>query len=251
MLWISHRGESVDAPENTLAAFKLSLERNTDGMECDVHLTADDKLVVCHDFDTLRTCGVSMRIEESNYSELQNLVANNKKIGFDDARIPLFGETIQYLGNRYYYIEIKENNPAVIDAVVAELNKAKVPQEQIVIISFHADIVKAFKQKYPEIKALFLVMFKVNPNGTWSPTAKQLIEMLKDQGADGVDIQCNLNFITQQYVDEVKSAGFTFAAWTIDDAWLARRFIEMGADVITSNRAAAIRDQLEVDGLSR
>ncbi|MBR2720982.1 MAG: glycerophosphodiester phosphodiesterase, partial [Lentisphaeria bacterium] len=36
--WISHRGESLDAPENSLAAFKLSLERKTDGMECDVHL---------------------------------------------------------------------------------------------------------------------------------------------------------------------------------------------------------------------
>ena len=33
--WISHRGESIDAPENSIPAFKLSLERQTDGMECD------------------------------------------------------------------------------------------------------------------------------------------------------------------------------------------------------------------------
>ena len=39
--WISHRGESADAPENSIAAFKLSLERRTDCMECDVHLTRD------------------------------------------------------------------------------------------------------------------------------------------------------------------------------------------------------------------
>ena len=41
--WISHRGESADAPENTLPAFKLALERNTDGFETDIHLTADKR----------------------------------------------------------------------------------------------------------------------------------------------------------------------------------------------------------------
>ena len=46
--WISHRGESMDAPENTLAAFRLSQERQTDGMECDVYLTTDGKVMVCH-----------------------------------------------------------------------------------------------------------------------------------------------------------------------------------------------------------
>ena len=34
--WISHRGESIDAPENTLSAFKLSSARDVDGMECDI-----------------------------------------------------------------------------------------------------------------------------------------------------------------------------------------------------------------------
>lgn len=245
MLWISHRGESFDAPENTLAAFKLSQERNTDGMECDVHLTLDGKLVVCHDFDTKRTCGVSMPIEKTNYSDLQALVASNNKQGFEEERIPLFSETLQYLGERYYYVEIKNNDVAVIDAVVEELDKANVPPEQVVVISFHADIIKAFKQKYPDRKALFLTMFHVDQEGTWGPTAGQLIEMLREQGADGVDIQCNLNFVNKQYVERVKAAGFTFAAWTIDDAWLAKCFIDMGTEIITSNKAAAIRDCLK------
>ena len=39
MIWIAHRGESLDAPENTLAAFKLSWQRNADGIECDIRLT--------------------------------------------------------------------------------------------------------------------------------------------------------------------------------------------------------------------
>ena len=79
MIWISHRGESMDAPENTVPAFQLSLDRKTDGMECDIHLTADKKLVTCHDSDTIRTCGKSMVIEEVTFDELQTLDASNKK----------------------------------------------------------------------------------------------------------------------------------------------------------------------------
>ncbi|MBR4956402.1 MAG: glycerophosphodiester phosphodiesterase, partial [Lentisphaeria bacterium] len=54
MLWISHRGESADAPENTLEAFILGRERKTDGCECDVYLSRDGRMMVCHDSTTLR-----------------------------------------------------------------------------------------------------------------------------------------------------------------------------------------------------
>ena len=63
--WISHRGESLDAPENSLAAFKLSLERKTDGMECDVRLSADGQVVVCHDANTLRTGSAFLTVEKA------------------------------------------------------------------------------------------------------------------------------------------------------------------------------------------
>ena len=39
--FLSHRGESDDAPENTLSAYKLAMERDSDGIELDIRLTAD------------------------------------------------------------------------------------------------------------------------------------------------------------------------------------------------------------------
>ena len=38
---VSHRGESKDRPENTMAAFRLAFERGVDGVECDVYCTSD------------------------------------------------------------------------------------------------------------------------------------------------------------------------------------------------------------------
>ncbi|MBN1248085.1 MAG: glycerophosphodiester phosphodiesterase, partial [Anaerolineae bacterium] len=47
-LVIGHRGASAHAPENTLAAFRLARDAGADGVELDVHLTADGVPVVIH-----------------------------------------------------------------------------------------------------------------------------------------------------------------------------------------------------------
>ncbi|MBR2632977.1 MAG: glycerophosphodiester phosphodiesterase [Lentisphaeria bacterium] len=241
MIWISHRGESKDAPENTVSAFQLSLDRKTDGMECDIHLTRDGKLVTCHDSDTIRTCGKSLVIEETNYDELLKLDASNGKPEYCDTRIPLFSETLKCLGNRLYFVEIKVNDPAVIEAMISELDKAGIPAEQVVMISFCEDIVRIFKERYPERKALWLTGFKVSADGTWMYSADKLIEKLRELKADGVDIHGNLVFINEEYVKKVKDAGFDFAVWTIDDEKAAQRFVDFKVDAITSNRAAYLR----------
>lgn len=245
MIWISHRGESMDAPENTVPAFQLSLDRKTDGMECDIHLTADKKLVTCHDSDTIRTCGKSMVIEEVTFDELQTLDASNKKPQYINTRIPLFSDTLKCLGNRQYYVEIKLDDPEVITAMVDELDKAGIPAEQIVMISFNENIVKIFKERYPEREALWLTGFKAHADGTWNFTADQLIEKLRELGADGVDIHANMVFLTEEYVAKVKAAGFKFAVWTVDDENQAKRLISLGVDAITSNRAAYLRGVIE------
>src|SRR3954463_12154728 len=51
---VAHRGESYDAPENTMASFNLAWERGDSTVETDVHLTKDGKLIISHDPHTLR-----------------------------------------------------------------------------------------------------------------------------------------------------------------------------------------------------
>ena len=51
LIW-AHRGARTEAPENTLEAFALAAEQGADGIELDVHMTADEEIVVAHD-DTL------------------------------------------------------------------------------------------------------------------------------------------------------------------------------------------------------
>ena len=53
---IAHRGESKDAPENTLPAYKLAVERGF-GFECDLYLSKDGRVFTFHDPNLTRTTG--------------------------------------------------------------------------------------------------------------------------------------------------------------------------------------------------
>ena len=61
---IGHRGASSEAPENTLAANRLAFQQSADGIEVDVRLTKDQKLVCMHDKNTVRTADQELLITE-------------------------------------------------------------------------------------------------------------------------------------------------------------------------------------------
>ena len=71
----AHRGlHDIEkgVPENSLLAFRLAMEEGY-GMELDVHLSKDGKLVVEHDDTLLRTCGINRPIEDCTWEEIKDL----------------------------------------------------------------------------------------------------------------------------------------------------------------------------------
>src|SRR5271155_606218 len=85
---IAHRGASCEAPENTLAAFRLGWSE-TDACELDVWLTSDGHLLVCHDANTKRTTGVDKLIAESTLADLRQLNAGSwKSPRYSDEKLP-------------------------------------------------------------------------------------------------------------------------------------------------------------------
>src|SRR5215472_3119853 len=67
---IAHRGGSALRPENTLAAFDHALTLGVDGLECDVHLSSDDEIVVIHDDTLTRTTDLTGRVASHTAREL-------------------------------------------------------------------------------------------------------------------------------------------------------------------------------------
>ena len=69
----AHRGSSKQHPELTMAAYKAAIDDGADGFECDVRLTKDNQVILWHDPDMQRVAGKSVRIADSNFSEIKRL----------------------------------------------------------------------------------------------------------------------------------------------------------------------------------
>ena len=72
-LIIAHRGDGANAPENTIKAFRSAYELGADGIELDVRLTADDQLVVFHDWKLHRASNGKGLVNHATLEEMRAL----------------------------------------------------------------------------------------------------------------------------------------------------------------------------------
>lgn len=117
---IAHRGGEAYAPENTMAAFKLTLEYAIGWIETDVRRTKDNQLVLLHDELVDRTTDGSGSVHDFSLDELRNLDAGSW-FGpeFAGERIPTLEELFGLCGDRVHYLlEIKD--PGLIEEKLAE-----------------------------------------------------------------------------------------------------------------------------------
>jgi len=115
-LLVAHRGlhdNATDHPENTLAAFELAAQAGF-GIELDIRLTADDQLVVFHDEDLARLCGVPKSARELSAAELSQL----RVLGTDQG-VPLFSQVLSLVAGRVpLVVEVK---PEIDDLLTCRL----------------------------------------------------------------------------------------------------------------------------------
>ena len=106
---VNHRGYN-DAPENTLAAFRLSKEMGFDMVECDVNFTKDSRPVLLHDSSVNRTSNGKGKITELTLNEVRQLDFGSwKSDAYAGERIPTFEEFVELCVELelHPYVEIK------------------------------------------------------------------------------------------------------------------------------------------------
>ena len=74
----AHRGWRSKYPENTMISFRKALELDIDGVEMDVHMTKDYRIVVCHDPTLERTTDMNGTIYEMTLDEIKKADAGIK-----------------------------------------------------------------------------------------------------------------------------------------------------------------------------
>ena len=240
---IAHRGESVDAPENTLPAYRTAVERGF-GFECDIYLAKDGRLFTFHDGTLTRTTAGAKtnRCTDVDWSGTVSKVnvggwGRWKGSKFDPTRPALFSEVLALARDgRYVYVEVKGNDPSWVPYIKDEMCKAKnVNLGNVLFISFGDKVCAALKRAMPEYKVYFLT-------GAKTYAAGALVSKLRELGVDGVDILFDPAVIDADYVRTVKDAGFSFHVWTVDDLEKAKMAFAVGADTLTTNCAKKLLD---------
>ncbi len=241
---IAHRGESFDAPENTISSVKLAWERNADSVEIDVHLTRDNSVIVFHDYDTRRFGGVRKRIRDSNYSDLLKLdVGNFKDSKFKGEQIPLLQEILSTVpAGKKLLVEIK-SNAAIIPYLVAEIENSKLNPNQLFIMSFAFNIIKAVKTKLPEITCLWLYSPVFFRRRILSFRVNSIINKIKSANLEGINVEKG-KWINKKVVDRIKNAGLKIFVWTVNDIQEAERYMKLGVNGIASDRASWIKKEI-------
>lgn len=241
---IAHRGASADAPENTLAAVKLSFEQQADTCEIDVWISKDGKPVVIHDSDTKRTAGVAKKVSEQTLVELQQLdVGRWKDARFEGTRIPTLDEALAAIpAGKRVFVEIK-CGPDGVPAIVKAVQQSALKPEQPIYIGFSAAVMARVKQEDPEAKTLWIVSLKEDKEKPPVPLAN-LIAKARELKSEGLNVSASPR-IDDEFVKQVRAAGLKLYVWTVDDPKIARPLQTLRIDGITTNRPALLRKELQ------
>ena len=242
---IAHRGASHDAPENTLAAFRLGWQQHADACELDTWLTADGHAIVTHDADTKRVTGIAKKIATSTLAELRALDAGTwRDPRWSGEKLPTLTEALATIPDgKRLFIEIK-CGPEILPELARVIAASGKQATQLVIISFSLQVCADAKKLFPKIPVLLLSSLKQNPmTRAWTPRAETLIAKAVAAHLDGLDIDAKPG-LDAEFIRQTHAAGLKCFTWTVDKPEVARRLRDAGIDGLTTNRPGWLREQL-------
>jgi glycerophosphoryl diester phosphodiesterase len=242
---IAHRGESKDAPENTLPAYKLAVERGF-GFECDLYLSKDGRVFTFHDPDLKRTTGGANKSKcadvtwEDTLSKLDvGSWGKWKDSQYAGTRPALLEDVLALAKNgRRIYLEIK-SGPEIVPYIKEIFAKQKIATpENALFICFDPEVCAKLNELMGEYKVYWLCTAwfqdeKKRPLVPRSPAS--IIEKLREIGADGVDINFDKRIVDSNFVAEINAAGYELHVWTVDQLDDALLAFARGALTVTTN----------------
>ena len=252
---ISHRGESHDAPENTLPAFKLAVERGF-GFECDIYLSADKRIFSFHDANLKRTTGKDIPCSRASWADVISKVDAGAWKGpqWKGTRPALLEEILDLARDgREIYIEVKGSSTEIVPYIKETLaRQTKATPKNVLFIAFSKEVCKALKAQLPAYRTYWLTIARMD----WKPDARprpaeDVIATLKELGVDGVDQEFNPEIVTADYIAAIRQAGFSYHVWTINSLDVALQAFTRGAQTVTTDCAQRLRAEFDARQIQR
>ncbi len=205
-LRIAHRGMPRAAPENTLPSFQLALDAGADGIELDVHATADGVVVVHHDAELLDGAVIaSLTLDELRRHETA-----------DGVVIPTLDEVCDMVaGHATLFVEIKG-----LDIEQQVLEALGEYGGDVAIHSFDHPMIQRISQLDPSRR--LGILFELTP--------PQVAQTMARTGA--LDVWPHWSLVTPQLVFDVHGAGGRVIPWTVNNQQHALALAALDVDAL-------------------
>lgn len=212
-LLIAHRGASADEPENSLAAFRRAIAVRADGIELDVHATADHALVVHHDGE----------IDGQPIRDRPLAVVREFRLANGEP-IPTLAEALATITpHADVFVELK-HMPASLDGHLLELFDTTTRPDRCHVHAFDHRIIRRLTKRRPALSAGILSgSYVLNP-----------VEQIEQAGAAALWQHADL--VDASLATLVHGIGAQLYAWTVDRPEHMRRLVADGVDGICTNR---------------
>ena len=245
-LVLGHRGASARAPQNTLAAFREAQSVGADGVELDVHLSADGVPVVIHDYHVDGTTDGHGAVSAMTLAEIRRLDAG---IGFGPAfagePVPTLTEVLEALDHRMRVnIELKapprglgvpleaEGRLVQLEDAVAEVVVREGAQSRVWFSSFKPYSLYRIRQLLPEVPCGLLMSPLTAPAALLAPlTPMEAVHL-------------HHSMCRYWVVRLLQRRGRRVVAWTVDDPVVIAKLTAYGVDGLISNDPGAVLRQI-------
>jgi glycerophosphoryl diester phosphodiesterase len=225
-------------PENTLAAFSEALAAGADRLEMDVHLSADEEVIVLHDGDVDRTTDGHGPLSRLRLSEIRKLDAGYQ---FESSagtfpfrgrqmRVPTFAEVLTHFAKVPLNVELKVDDPALVDAVQRLLDRHDA-KPRVLLTAESQSLMERIRLAMPDVLT--------------GMCASEVLSFWGNGGnpsyrAPGFALQVPVTFsgipiITKRFVDVAHEANLEVHAWVINEEDEMRRLVDMGVDGIMTD----------------
>jgi len=238
-IW-AHRGSRLRAPENTMPAFELAIAEGADGIELDVHLTADGHLVVRHDPTVTLPNGSTALIRDLTLDQLAAVDVGN--LAWGTARIPELAEVFELLAPTSLVLNVEVKNgpvlyPGIEDAVIAA-HHASGMAERLIYSSFNHLTLVALRER--ELSVSIAPLYEEALVDPWAYALHM--------GADAAHPYYPTLGLPGM-IEGFAFAGVAVRAWTVNAEADMRALIGAGIDaIVTDDPAAAIAVRDEIEG---
>ncbi|MCF8001740.1 MAG: glycerophosphodiester phosphodiesterase [Halanaerobiales bacterium] len=233
---IAHRGSSKAAPENTKSAFKQAIKDQADGIELDVHLTADNQVIVIHDPTIDRTSKGKGFIKNFKLNELKQYEFGSffdEK--FKNEKILTLTEALEIIKNlSFINIEIKKGyniNQGIEEEVLKSIEKINLKNE-IIISSFNHESLKMIKNIRNDIKIAPLLYARLNK--PWDYAINLSAEYL----------HLYYKLVNKEIIEKCHQHGIKVNVFTVDEKYDLNKMINYEVDGIITNYPIRARDLL-------